>query len=200
MEVPAKTLGELASLLRTQGERALRSRYPAPALLVAPLAAAPARVATPATGEPRRSETTVPLGSTASNWAESRETQRAQRSSGAASLFDPRQLVVRLMKSDRNPFSGVITVGRAKSNDVVIDSPEVSKVHAWVLPRGEGFALKDNSSTNGTFLNSVRLSSVDEVALTLGSSVRFGPIHCRLVTADDLVEYCAGVKERVAET
>jgi hypothetical protein len=186
-------LGELAQLLRSHGERALRARYPVPVLLVSAPTTIAARVKTPTSGN-SRSETTVPLGATSEEGCPSRETQRqSPGASSRTSLLDPTQLVMRLIKSERNPFSGVITVGRAKSNDVVIESPEVSKVHAWIHPRGDGFTLSDNGSTNGTFVSSVRLLGKEEAGLQPGVAIRFGPVGCRLVTTDDLVEYCAAI-------
>jgi pSer/pThr/pTyr-binding forkhead associated (FHA) protein len=52
----------------------------------------------------------------------------------------------------------VATIGRLPDNTVTIDNPAVSNRHARVIRDGEQFVIEDLSSTNGTFLNDVRVS------------------------------------------
>jgi pSer/pThr/pTyr-binding forkhead associated (FHA) protein len=44
----------------------------------------------------------------------------------------------------------VIAIGRAPSNDVVIDDPTVSAQHASLTKLPSGYRLKDLGSSNGT--------------------------------------------------
>jgi len=53
----------------------------------------------------------------------------------------------------------LIMIGRAPDNDVVINHPEVSRQHARLTRRGTAVVLEDLGSTNGTFVNGVRLSA-----------------------------------------
>jgi pSer/pThr/pTyr-binding forkhead associated (FHA) protein len=50
-----------------------------------------------------------------------------------------------------------ITVGRDGANDIVIDHPLASRRHARFEREGDGFAIHDLDSTNGTFVNEERL-------------------------------------------
>lgn len=48
---------------------------------------------------------------------------------------------------------GATTVGRAKSNGIVIEDPLVSRVHAMLESTPAGIEIRDNNSSNGTFVN-----------------------------------------------
>ena len=50
------------------------------------------------------------------------------------------------------------TIGRLADNTIVIDSPAVSSHHASVFSDGGFLAVEDLQSTNGTFVNGVRVS------------------------------------------
>ncbi len=49
------------------------------------------------------------------------------------------------------------SLGRATDNDLVLSDPKVSRHHAEVVRRPEGFVLRDLGSTNGTFVNGRRI-------------------------------------------
>jgi hypothetical protein len=65
----------------------------------------------------------------------------------------------------------VITIGRAPSNDVVIDDPTVSAQHAWLTKAPSGYYLKDLGSTNGTQISGV---SITDAELKDRAEIRFG--------------------------
>jgi hypothetical protein len=65
----------------------------------------------------------------------------------------------------------VITIGRAPSNDVVIDDPTVSARHASLTKLPSGYRLKDLGSSNGTQINGF---SITEAGLKDGAEIRFG--------------------------
>jgi pSer/pThr/pTyr-binding forkhead associated (FHA) protein len=65
----------------------------------------------------------------------------------------------------------LIRIGRAPSNDVVIDDPTVSAQHASLTKSPSGYRLKDLGSTNGTQINGV---SITEAGLKDGAEIRFG--------------------------
>jgi hypothetical protein len=46
-----------------------------------------------------------------------------------------------------------IVLGRDASNDITIDDPEVSRQHLRLLWQGDGYAVEDLGSTNGTRIN-----------------------------------------------
>ncbi len=66
----------------------------------------------------------------------------------------------------------VLTVGRDPNNDIVINHPQVSRKHARVTRRGDVVIIEDVGSTNGTFVNGVRLTAPH--TLTNGNVVGFG--------------------------
>ena len=63
-------------------------------------------------------------------------------------------------------------LGRDLSNAIAIPDPEVSRRHARFVVRPEGVMIEDQGSTNGTFINGVRLSVPQ--ALKNGDVITFG--------------------------
>jgi hypothetical protein len=89
-----------------------------------------------------------------------------------------------VVKSDRNPFSDRISIGRAKGCDIVLRSGHISKLHAHLLvdPDG-GWSLRDAESTNGTFRNGSRLAPGARVAIRSGDTLRFGFLETHFLDA-----------------
>jgi pSer/pThr/pTyr-binding forkhead associated (FHA) protein len=63
--------------------------------------------------------------------------------------------------------SGETRIGRKSGNDIVLNDPYVSKEHATIEAREDGFFITDLGSTNGVMLNGARIPS--------HQPVRFGP-------------------------
>ncbi len=70
-------------------------------------------------------------------------------------------------------FDTPTTLGRGLDNDVVIADASVSRHHATIERRNDGFALRDLGSSNGTWVGGERIT---EAHLTDGDSVRFGDV------------------------
>ncbi len=71
-----------------------------------------------------------------------------------------------------------LTVGRGGQNDVSIDGDEFASArHVRVEPRRDGVWVSDLGSTNGTFVNGVRLDSPRK--LVQGDIVRVGETELR---------------------
>jgi ABC transport system ATP-binding/permease protein len=51
------------------------------------------------------------------------------------------------------------TIGRAKTNSVVIQDALASRVHATLTPTPAGLQISDNGSSNGTFVNGTQITS-----------------------------------------
>jgi pSer/pThr/pTyr-binding forkhead associated (FHA) protein len=80
--------------------------------------------------------------------------------------------------TERELDSAPVTVGRADENDLVLDADEFASVrHARIEPRRDGVWLKDLDSTNGTFLNGVKLTRPQK--LTPGDVIRIGATDMR---------------------
>lgn len=68
-----------------------------------------------------------------------------------------------------------LTVGRLGENDVRLDEGSVSSHHAEIVIRDGRAALIDKDSTNGTFLNGVKVAG--EVPLQEGDEIYFGSVR-----------------------
>ena len=66
-----------------------------------------------------------------------------------------------------------VTIGRAPSNQIVVDHPSISAHHALLLRSGTSYWLKDLNSTNGTWMNG---DCVTDVELKDGDTMRFGSV------------------------
>jgi hypothetical protein len=74
--------------------------------------------------------------------------------------------------------SAGISIGRGSPNEVRLDGDEfASAQHARVEPRRDGVWIEDVGSTNGTFVNGVRLSRPRKLAI--GDLVRVGETDLR---------------------
>src|ERR1051325_2130703 len=93
-------------------------------------------------------------------------------------------------KTNANPWSDRIMVGRASNNDVVFRHESVSKVHAYFqrTPDG-GWRVCDAKSANGTRVDGASvLPAGDGLEVRSGSVVSFGSLTCEVVASADLYD------------
>jgi ABC-type multidrug transport system ATPase subunit len=112
--------------------------------------------------------------------------------------LDPGSLVTMTYLSPRESVSSVdeatitfgqkaqLTVGRDPSNDVVLDTPAVSRYHAQVERVGQRYRVRDLRSSNGTFVNDERIEG--EVWLRPDDAIRIGP-HRFVMGEDRLAQF-----------
>src|SRR2546430_1835996 len=87
----------------------------------------------------------------------------------------------RRLKRAKLRAGGAITVGRGPQNDVALDGDDyASAKHARIEPRGDGVWVQDVGSTNGTYLNGIKLTRARK--LTPGDVVRVGETELRYET------------------
>lgn len=67
-----------------------------------------------------------------------------------------------------------ITIGRETDNNIVIDSKLASRHHCVIQKIRDAYFLKDENSTNGTFLNGRRIPSDKYVRLNPGDKLTIG--------------------------
>jgi pyruvate/2-oxoglutarate dehydrogenase complex dihydrolipoamide acyltransferase (E2) component len=81
----------------------------------------------------------------------------------------------------------VVRIGRAAGNDVVIPDDSVSASHALLEFERDAWRITDLESTNGTYVEGIRLAPQVPTPLGYGASVRFGgiPLHFRAVETAD---------------
>ena len=148
----------------------------APPEPVSPPAAAPAPAAPPAGAAQRLSDTMHGIPE------KPEHTSPASESAPLASLlfrsgeFKGRRVPIKVP---------VVNIGRGDYNDVVISDASVSTMHAKLQRREAIWILSDLGSTNGTFVESERISG--EVALTPGTTLRFGDVVALFEPLDDHV-------------
>jgi hypothetical protein len=69
-----------------------------------------------------------------------------------------------------------VSIGRALDNTIRMEDGTVSHHHAMFVLDGDGYKLRDLNSTNGTRVNTMR---VTETRLTNGDQVRIGSVEMR---------------------
>jgi transcriptional regulator with GAF, ATPase, and Fis domain len=78
--------------------------------------------------------------------------------------------------------AGSATVGTGRANLLTLDDPKVSRLHCELLFRPGVITLRDRGSTNGTFVDGVRVRDVD---LPAGAIVRVGASAFRIEVRDE---------------
>jgi pSer/pThr/pTyr-binding forkhead associated (FHA) protein len=80
--------------------------------------------------------------------------------------------------TERELDSSAVTLGRSSENDLVLDTDEFASVHhARIEPRRDGVWVEDLESTNGTFVNGIKLTRPQK--LTPGDVIRVGETDLR---------------------
>ena len=97
--------------------------------------------------------------------------------------FSERDMIGRLYGAERGNRIDLknlpVTIGKAQAYaDVILDDPSVSRVHARIY-RGEngGIEIRDLDSTNGTWINGVKLSPNERRRVQRGDEVKFGNLE-----------------------
>jgi transcriptional regulator with GAF, ATPase, and Fis domain len=88
----------------------------------------------------------------------------------------------------------VVTLGAMEDNDLVVNEETVSRYHGKVVQDQDGYVLVDLHSTNGTFINRVR---VREAYLKSGCTVQLGKMELKFYFADEKVPVVPSQKERL---
>ena len=89
------------------------------------------------------------------------------------------------------------TLGRSGGNDIVVNDPSVSKVHAhlWVDSERKRLKLKDAGSRNGTYCSGVQAEPDTEVEVKSGTIVTFGRVPLRFIIPEEFFLYLKVLRE-----
>ncbi len=71
-----------------------------------------------------------------------------------------------------------MTIGRNEANDIVLDNRTVSGTHATLTNEGGFFYIADNASTNGIFVNDIRIT---KSKVSTGDHIRIGSVLAKIV-------------------
>ncbi len=86
-----------------------------------------------------------------------------------------------------------ISIGTLPENDLVLSDATVSRKHAVVEERPDGYLLRDLDSTNGSFLDNVRIR---EGYITPGSIIRLGQTEISFSPLEERFEVLKSSSER----
>lgn len=90
----------------------------------------------------------------------------------AAAITAGPALLLRPLTGDKDiPLNQPRCIGRAIDCDIRIDDHHISRYHARILPSPSGLVIEDLQSTNGCYINGVRVSGSEP--LSLGDELRF---------------------------
>jgi DNA-binding NtrC family response regulator len=89
-----------------------------------------------------------------------------------------------------------ITIGAMEDNDLVISDDTVSRYHCRIVQEETAYLLVDLGSTNGTFINRVRIK---EGYLKPGCTIGLGNTEVKFHAADEKVEIVPSRKERLGD-
>ena len=87
---------------------------------------------------------------------------------------DNEQVSYLMFNNNRIELVAKITIGRSADNNIVIDNKLASRHHALIQKIKNAYFLKDENSTNGTFLNGRRLPDDKYVRLNPGDKITIG--------------------------
>lgn len=120
-------------------------------------------------------------------------------------LYMPSQVTVREaadwslyeVRRSHESRAGAISVGRIPENDISIQDPSISKVHATVTVGENGASMRvtDVGSTNGTHFRGKPMKPHSSVEIKSGGVVTFGRIPLRFVSVEELFIYLKALRE-----
>lgn len=101
----------------------------------------------------------------------------------------------KIEKTDRNPWKGRVSVGRAKNCDVIIRHPSISKLHAHLLTPAGVNPSKDNhyelqiidaGSRNSTRHNGLEVSTDKPQVVRPGDRIIIGEVTLEMLAPTEL--------------
>jgi transcriptional regulator with GAF, ATPase, and Fis domain len=99
-------------------------------------------------------------------------------------------------QTERTFDQGQIRIGAMDDNDVVIRDDTVSRYHCRIVQEDTGYVLYDLSSTNGTFVNKVRIR---EAFLKPGCTVQLGQSEMKFYAGEEEVEIVPSRKDHCGD-
>ncbi len=90
------------------------------------------------------------------------------------------------------PFHGrQMSIGRGSENDIVIEGSGISRQHAKIEFDGDGYQVVDLNSTNGVFIDELRLKPETHHPWNPGENLRIGAVWLRIERAEQEISTIA---------
>lgn len=86
-----------------------------------------------------------------------------------------------------------IAIGSDPEADLVLNDETVSRRHAEIVKSKDGYVLRDLNSTNGTFVDSLR---VKEIFVSPGATIRFGKSRVKFLPQEEKIEIYPSKKDK----
>lgn len=93
------------------------------------------------------------------------------------------------------PLLSVVSIGRGEQNEIVLEMDNVSRRHCCFFSRTDGVWVKDEGSTNGTWLNNVEVRT--ETLLRSGDLIKVGSVIFKFLVGGDLASIEAQYHEEI---
>jgi DNA-binding NtrC family response regulator len=113
-----------------------------------------------------------------------KHTRTTNRLTPRASASAPRLEILRGAEPPQRielPPTGVV-IGSSKAADVVLADDAVSRRHCTVVPDAAGFRVTDMGSSNGTFVEGMR---IERAVVPVGATLTLGATRVRLLPAEE---------------
>lgn len=94
-------------------------------------------------------------------------------------------------------IDGDLLIGRHQTADIQLHSPDISRRHAGLSVQGDDLLVIDLQSSNGTFVNDVRIEN--DVKVQVGDKIRFANIEYRVEQADIQIEEETTIAQQMSE-
>jgi len=122
----------------------------------------------------------------------------AEASTGDPSGMDSSETLAAWLHFRSGPASGqslplspgITRLGRDRSNDVVIDDPNISRMHAEIELKDGRYVLRDSGSSGGTLFGDQKIAG--EEPLTSGSTIKMGNTELVFTVAESITRFAAG--------
>ena len=89
-------------------------------------------------------------------------------------IAESQQVSYLVFNKKKIQITAKISIGRESDNDIVIDSKLASRHHCIIQKIKDDYFLKDETSTNGTFINGRRIPPDKYVKLNAGDKLTIG--------------------------
>ena len=96
---------------------------------------------------------------------------------------------IAVTKLDRDISKPLVTVGRSKSNDIVLKGSKISKQHAAFIRDKDQWQLMDMGSANGTAVNGNRLQKNQKVKIKSRDVISFWRYAFEFHEASSFIEF-----------